>query len=96
MIATKRRIQAHNDRLDSLHNELTSLNEDLVKCMIGWNVEGITDPTYIEELIFGKRKEIEAEEAKLAEMEAVYEGRDIERQKPWEKKRVEAELFSFC
>lgn len=89
MIVSKRRINAQNQLLDSLDQELTDLKDNYQKCLHRWNSD-------IEEMIFAKRKEIEAEETKLAEMEAIYEGREVEKQKPWEKKRGEASLLSFC
>ena len=96
MIVTKHRINAQNELLESLKKEMVSLKDDLTKVQIGWDVEGITDPSNIEELITLKRREINAAEDKLAEMETVYHGAEVERPKPREKKRLEPELFSFC
>ena len=96
MIASKRRINAQKELLDHLDSKLDDLNKDYEKVLAGWNVEGITDPTDMEELIREKRNEIEAEEAKLAEMEAAYNGSEVEKSRHWKKKRVEPALFSFC
>ena len=96
MIVTKHRINAQTELLNTLEKEMTDLKEDLIKVQAGWDVEGITDPLDIEELIIAKRNEIDIEEDKLAEMEAIYNGVEAEKPRPWEKKRVELDLFSFC
>lgn len=60
------------------------------------NLEDELDGLEGEQSILKKRKEIETEEAKLAEIEAAYNGSEVEKPKPWAKKRVEPALFSFC
>jgi len=70
--------------------------EKLTKAQDGWDIDGLPDSSDIEELIILKRREIDAAEDKLAEMEAIYHGTEVEGPKPWEKKRLEPELFSFC
>lgn len=96
MIVTKSRINTQTELLNILEKEMTDLKEDLIKVQAGWDVEGITDPLDIEELIIAKRNEIDIEEDKLAEMEAIYNGVEVEKPRPWEKKRVELDLFGFC